>query len=132
MLDISYNYTVKWAIVENLGEFWKERLEEVGRVKQLMSTARLMFNLPTNRMTLEVGEGVRIYRITLMKPDVEKVPFGWLVYQPLKSRLDLYMAEDNGMPTIQWRAKKIVYENLSFLLIRCGVNNLLNKLVNAL
>jgi hypothetical protein len=67
-----------------------------------------------------------------MKPDVEKVPFGWLVYQPLKSRLDLYMAEDNGMPTIQWRAKKIVYENLSFLLIRCGVNNLLNKLVNAL
>ena len=131
MLDISYNYTTRFAIVDDLESLWREKLPEISKVKQLMSTAKLMFNLPTNRISLEVGEGVRIYRITLHRPEVEKYIFGQIVYIPQKSRVDLYFA-DPSMPVVQWKSKKIVYNGLDFLLIRAGVNNLLNKLVNAL
>ncbi len=132
MENISYNYTSRFSLVEDLAAFWQERLPEIPRIKTLMMNVQLLFNLPSNRVMLEVAEGQRIYKVTFMTPDVEKIPFGWVVYLPQIKQIDLYSVRDAGMPMVQWKNKKIVTKNFDYLFERAGIETIFNKLVNSL
>ena len=130
MLSTSYNYSLQFSLVADLGEFFKEKLDEIPKIRSFINQVKLLFSLPTDRVIVEVAEGERVYKISLITPDVQKSTFGWFVYLPLKGRVDMYI--EPGMQYIQWKSKKVIYNNAPYLIQRSGALNSLNKLVNTL
>lgn len=129
MLNTSYNY-MTFAKVTDLADLMKSNLPEMTKVKGLIDNSKILFDLPTNRVLLEVSQGDRVYKITLLTPDVNKYPFGWLIYLPLQNRLDLYSSDSPSIPIIQWKSKKAVFKNYTTLLDRAGLDRIFDKLIN--
>lgn len=129
MLSTSYNY-MNFAKVSDLGDLFKSNLPEMTKVKGLLDNSKMLFDLPTSRVDLMVSEGDRVYKIMLLTPDVNKYPFGWIIYLPLQKRLDIYSADSPSMPIIQWKGKKVAFKNYSTILDRAGLDKIFDKLVN--
>ena len=132
MISTIYNYQCKFSLVTDMTEFYKEKLEEIPRIRSFINQIKLTFSLPTDRVKLEVAEGERIYKINLITPDTKKLVFGWFVYLPLKGRIDMYIPDQPEIPYIQWKNKKVSDNTAPMLLQKSGALNAFNKLVNAL
>ena len=63
MLSISY-VSSKWAVIEDLGDFYRSGMKETRKVKSLVDGIKVMFGLPANKVKLEVVEGSNIYRVS--------------------------------------------------------------------
>jgi hypothetical protein len=130
MLDISYN-SLTYSKVVDFNDFYRSKLPEILHVRAIIENSKLLFNLPSTRIILEVDEsGERVYKITLLDTSVSRQPFGVLVYLPLQHRLDLYTVSSD-MPLIQWKNKKPVFKSYDFLLDRAGLDRLFSKIINA-
>lgn len=129
----TYNHLV-FARVKDLANFYKDNasLPETPKLRGLIDNSKLLFSLPSNRVALEVVEGERIYRISLMSPDVNRLVFGWLVYIPQNRQLEIYTPDDPNIPLIQFKSKKAVFKNYSTLLDRAGLDTIFSKLYNVL
>ena len=132
MLSTIYNYQCKFSLVTDMTEFYKEKLEEIPRIRSFINQIKLTFSLPTDRVILEVAEGERIYRITLLTTDVKRQVFGFMIYVPSNRQLDIYDVSDQDIPLIQFRSKKAVFKNYSHLLDKAGLDTLFLKLSNVL
>ena len=129
MLDISYN-ALQYSKVVDLNNFYREKLPEILKIKAMIENSKLLFGLSSNRVILEIAEGQRIYRITFLNTDVNKNPFGYLVYIPQQHRLDIYSI-DSGTPLIQWKNRKPVFKSYGLLLDKAGLDKIFNKILNA-
>lgn len=129
MLEIKYNQ-INFSLVVNFSDFYKSKLPEIVKVKSLIDSCKLLFNLPGDRIILEASESDRIYKITLQTPDINKTLLGVLVYLPLQNRLDLFLPDNLEIPFIQWKNKKVVYKNYPMLLDRIGIDKLFSRLIN--
>lgn len=124
---------MKYAKVSNKADFFKGGPPEMIQVKNLYEAIKILFNLPSDRVEIEVVEsGARIYRFTLFNPQVTKNVLGWVVYIPFQNRLDIYTIRDFKTPLIQFRNKKPVWKNYSIFLDRAGFDKLFNKLINVI
>lgn len=123
---------MNFAKVSDLGDLFKSNLPEMTKVKGLLDNSKILFDLPTNRVELQVSEGDRVYKIMLLTPDVNKYPFGWIIYLPLQKRLDVYSADSPSIPVIQWKGKKVAFKNYSLLLDRAGLDKIFDKLLNTI
>lgn len=131
MLSISYNNLV-YATVPNPVELFKEKLDEAPKLRALFNNTKLLFNLPGNRILVEVAQGQRVYKFILLTPDVHKRCFGWFVYMPQRNRLDFYDAVMPEIPYIQWSRKSPATKNYSMLLDFLHVDRLFDKLINVI
>ena len=131
MLNTSYN-AYSFAIVQDQSDLFKSGLPEIPKLRALVDNSKLLFSLPSNRVILEVAEGERVYRITLLNPGVNKIAIGYLVYLPEQRRLDIYTSDDQVTPIIQFKGKKVVFCNVPTLLERAGFSKLFEKLSNIL
>lgn len=130
MLDTSYN-RLQFSQVVDYNDFYKSKLPEMIRIRSLFDNTKLLFNIPGDRIVLSVGQGERIYKLTILSPDVKKNIIGWIVYIPLEqSRLDIYIPDNPDIPLIQWKNKQVVHKNYSYLLDRAGFDKLFGRLVN--
>ena len=125
---LSYNY----SRVTNLNNFYKENLPETYKIRSLIEGIKLLFGLPQSNIIVDVAEGERVYKITLLNTDVHKIPFGYFVFLPLERRLDAYDYNNPTFPMIQWKGKKIAYNGLSLFLDKAGVSGVFTKLVNVI
>ena len=121
-----------WSQVANLGNLYKENLPEIPKLRSLIENIKLLFSLPQTNIKVEVAEGERAYRITLLDRSVQKIPLGYFVYLPLERRLDAYTTESPGIPLLQWKGRRVVYKNYSPFLDYCGLSQLFSKLSNVL
>lgn len=129
MLDLSYQ-SLDYAIVKDFNSFYREPLPEVPKVKSLISTLRLMYSLPQNKIELYVGTTQRYYKI-IMRDD-KKIPFGVVYYLPELKRLDLYTAENLDYPLLQWRNRKVEMKNYNRLFMKSNIESVFTKLINIL
>ena len=114
-----------------MNDFYRSKLPEILKVRAIIENTKLLFNLPSTRVVLEVDEdGARVYKITLLDTTINRQPFGTIVYLPLQHRLDLYTISSD-MPLIQWKNKKPVFKSYDFLLDRAGLDRLFSKIINA-
>lgn len=132
MLSVNYLYTTNFSIVADTNSFFREKLEEIQKIKLFINSVKVLASLPTENVVLWVAEGERIYKVELIQPGLRKISMGWFIYLPLKKRVDLYLAESPSVPTLQWKNKKLEYSSLPLLVERLGVNNTFNKLINIL
>lgn len=131
MLSTSYN-AYSFAVVQDQADLFKSNLPEIPKLRALIDNSKLLFSLPTNRILLEVAEGKNIYRITMLTPNVNKLPFGYMVYIPGNRQLDIYTPDDPTIPIIQFKGKKVMFSNVSLMLERAGFSRLFEKLSNVL
>lgn len=131
MLDISYNNLVQFSRVTDYNDFYRTKLPEMVKIRSLFDNLKLLFNIPGDRILIDVGEGERIYKFTILSKDIKKFVVGWVVYLPLQGRLDLYTS-DNPMPLIQWKNKQVIFKNYSMLLDMAGFDTLFRKIVNVI
>ena len=132
MLSTSYLYTTQFSLVTDLTEFFKEKLEEINKIRSFIGQVKIVFSINTDRIRVEVAEGERIYKISMLTPDVRKTVFGWFVYMPLRKRVDMYIAENPGVPYMQWKDKKLSFSNFPYILDKSGALNVFDKLINVL
>lgn len=122
---------MNFSVVSDLSDFYKSKLPEMTKIKALVDNIKLLFNLPADRVIVEVAEGERVYKFTTLTTDVKKLPFGYFVYMPLLGRLDAYSI-DNPFPLIQWKQKKPVYKGYSVFLDKCGLDRVFDKIINVI
>lgn len=130
MLPTRYNYLV-FGKVEDLTDFFKDSgLPEMSKVKGIYESSKLMLNLPTKKVILEVAEGERVYKFTFLTPGIHNIPFGWAVYIPQNRQLDIYLPESPEVPILQWKGKKVEFKNYPTLYDRLGFDSLFNRITN--
>lgn len=130
MLNLNYNALV-FARVENLSEFYREKLPEMTKIRSMVAALKVMFGVTNDRVMLEVSQEDRVYKIIFMDTDAGKSPLGWFVYLPQQGRVDLYDASNPTAPAIQWKDKKVRFKNYSRLFDRAGLDKLFNKIILA-
>lgn len=122
---------LEFADVINLNDFYKTKLPEIMKIKNLITSIRLLYNLPPSRISLQVSEGDRVYRIVMR--DSKKNIFGWFVYSPLQKTLELYDPEyPKDLPLIMWKDKRIKAENYYRTLGMAGVAKTFNRITSSL
>jgi hypothetical protein len=131
MLPIIYQQ-YSFSLVSNLSNLYKENLPEIPKFKLLIENIKLLFKLPQSNLIVEVAEGERAYKVTLLETTVHKYPFGYFVYLPGERRLDAYSIDSPGIPLAQWKNKKLVFSTLSLFLKYSGINQIFIKLINVL
>lgn len=131
MLGIGY-LGFNFARVTNLFNFYKENLPEMSKVKNLIENIKIQFSLPQTCIDVYVAEGERVYKIILLEPGVQKLPFCYFIYLPLEKRLDVYITENPNIPFIQWKNKRIVFKTYPYFLERAGIEDTFKKLINIL
>lgn len=130
MLPTRYNSLV-FGRVEDLTDFFKDTgLPEMSKVKGIYEASKLMLNLPTKKVMLEVAEGERVYKFTYFTPGIHNIPLGWAVYLPQIRQLDIYLPEDPYVPILQWKGKKVEFKNYPELYNRLGFDSLFNRITN--
>jgi len=129
MLSLYYQ-GLEFADVTDLNDFYRETLPEVQKVKSLISTARLVYSLPPNRVLLQLGQGDRVYKILLL--DNKKRFFGWFVYMPLQKRLDLFSIDMPDVPLIQWQNRKTVTMNYNQLFVLSKIDKVFDRFTSIL
>lgn len=130
MLSVNYQY-LKFSRVLDLNDFYKSKLPEIIKIRSVIDNIKLLLAVSNNRLILEVAEGERIYKITVLTPDVKKIPYAYFAYIPKDNRFDVFNADSN-IPVIQWKNKKPVFKNYSMLLDKMGLDKLFTKIVNPL
>ena len=131
LLDISYNGNA-FSGIKDLNDFFKSNLPEMRIVKKLHSAIKLCFNIPNDRLILEVAEGARIYKYTILSTDVHKYFLGWFVYLPKEKRLDFYSQDSPNLPLIQWKSKKPIWKGYADILDRVGMDKIFSGIINTL
>lgn len=130
MLPLHYQQ-LAFSVVQDLSNFYRSsRLPEVSKLKSLSDGIKLLFGLPQSSLLIEVAEGERIYKITLLTPDVHKTPFGYFVYLPEQKRFDAYQMENPYSPLMQWKGKKLLFKGYSMFLDKAGIDKVFEKLIN--
>ena len=119
-----------FSVVDDMNSFYKERLPEIIKIRALINAIKLLYSLPGNRVLLEVTEGGRIYRISILS--TSKLIVGQFVYLPLQSRLDLFSGDNPMSPILQWKKKKLVYNSLPMILSSAGVDKVFSKIINVI
>lgn len=130
MLSTYYN-RLNFALVEDLPDLYHSGLPESQKIKNVIENCKSLFKLSPDRVVLEVSEGDRVYKVSLLSPDINKVPFGWFVIVPLQKQLDLYSADSPWSPVAQWKNKKIAFKNYSMLFDRAEIEKTFDRIVNA-
>lgn len=128
MLPINYNM-YPFALVQDLGDFFKTNLPEMTKVKGILEACKLMLNLPPKKISLEVAEGQRFYKYTFFSPGIHDIPLGWIVYVPQNRQLDVWLP-DMPAPLAQWKGKKIEFKNYPILYDRLGFDSLFDRVIN--
>lgn len=132
MDSIAYLNT-KYSRVTNLGDFLKSRLPEMIQIRSLLDNIKLLFGISSNRIIIDVAEdNQRIYKFTLLNPNISQNIMGWIIFMPLIQGLDIYTVSTPNTPLIQWRKKKIIFKNYDLFLDRVGFDKLFNKLLNSI
>lgn len=131
LLDLTYNGYL-FSGVKDINSLFKENLSEMKVVKGLYNAMKLCFNLPGDRITMEVAEGERIYKYTVLTPDIYKYPLGWFVYIPKEKRLDFYSQDSPNLPLIQWKGKKPVWKGYADILDRAKMDKIFSNIINVL
>ena len=131
MLPVTYQF-FNFAQVTNLANFYKGSQPEIPKLKLIVENIKLLFKLPSTCVQVEVAEGERVYKVGLTLPGVGKTPLGYFVYLPNERRLDVYSADNPGIPLLQWKQKRVVYSGCSSLLDRIGISSLFGNIVNVL
>lgn len=131
MLNLRYLY-FNFADVSSLASLYKENLPEIPKLKSIIENIKLLFKLPQTCIKVEVAEGERAYKITLLETGVHKVPFGFFVYLPMERRLDAFTINNPGFPLLQWKQKKLIYYGGSSFMEKAGASTLFNNLINIL
>ena len=128
MLSLNYN-NLQFSTVVNNVDLFKEKLPEITKIRSMVDAIRLLFNISSDRVKIQVAEGKRVYKLILQLPNVHKTIFGWFVYMPEQKRLDLYDAINPEIPYMQWNNKNLVFKSYSSLLNLLKIDKLLNKIV---
>lgn len=123
---------LNFSKVVNKGDFFKGNLPEMIQVRSLYDSIKLLLNLSSDVVIINVSETDRIYSYTILSPTVNKFVLGKVVYLPLLKRLDIYNGDNLELPLIQFKNKKPVFKNYSILLDRAGMDKLFNKLLNSI
>ena len=131
LLDMSYNGYM-FSKVKDLSDLFKSKLPEIMVVKKLHSSIKLCFNIPEDRLVVEVAEGDNIYKYTVLSTDIHKYPIGWFIYIPKQKRLDVYSQDSPSLPLIQWKSKRPVWKSYSDLLDKAGLDKIFSNIVNVL
>ncbi len=129
MENTSYN-GMSFASVSNLADFCKTKLPEMPRVRAIFDNLKVLFAVPSDRVILEVVEGERIYKYTVLTPDIQKSTIGWFVFIPENKQLDVYVPDDPYTPLAQWKSKKLVFSNYPIMYTKIGFDRLFAKVVN--
>lgn len=129
MLPTMYNM-IPFGLVEDLGDFFKTNLPEMNRVKGILEASKLMLNLPSKKIRLEVAQGERVYKYTFLSPGIHDIPLGWIVYVPQSRQLDVYLPDSPSIPIIQWKGKKVEFKNYPVLYDRLGFDSLFDRIIN--
>lgn len=130
MLNLNYKL-LNYSQVSDYDSFYKESLPEVLKVKGAIEACKILYSMSNNRIILSVAEGERVYKIDLLTSGANKSIFGTLIYMPLDKRLDLY-GYDTNIPLIQWKNKKVVFNNLETLLELAKVDKVFSNIINVL
>lgn len=130
MLNLNYKL-LNYSQVSDYDSFYKESLPEVLKVKGAIEACKILYSMSNNRIVLSVAEGERVYKIDLLTSGTNKSIFGTLIYMPLDKRLDLY-GYDTNIPLIQWKNKKVVFNNLETLLELAKVDKVFSNIINVL
>mgnify|MGYP006935953073 CR=1 FL=1 len=115
------------AVVDKV-DFYKSKFQEVKHIKSMVDKSKLLLSLPEDRVTIDVAQGERIYRVKYHSDDVNRIIFGYFIYIPELKRIDFW--DQNGL-LLQYLNKKCVYQNCSNLLIRAGVADKFKPIVLA-
>ena len=129
MLPVNYNM-YPFALVEDLGDFFRTNLPEMPKVKGILEASKLMLDLPPKKIQLQVAEGARCYKYIFLTPGIHNIPLGWIVYVPQNRQLDVYLSDSPNFPIIQWKGKKVEFKNYPSLYDRLGFDTLFDKVVN--
>ena len=130
MLNLNYKL-LNYSQVSDYDSFYKEALPEVLKVKGAIEACKILYSMSNNRIILSVAEGERVYKIDLLTSGANKSIFGTLIYMPLDKRLDLY-GYDTNIPLIQWKNKKVVFNNLETLLELAKADKIFSNIINVL
>lgn len=128
MLNLNYNNLI-FSIVKDKGDFFKTNLPEIGKIRSMVESIKLLLNIPPNRIDIYVAEGKRVYKIVMKSPDIHKTILGNFSYLPLDDRIDLYTSENLMIPFIQWKNKKPIFKSYSMFLDRVGVDKLFDRVI---
>lgn len=118
----------RFSSVVDKVDFYKSKFQEVKYIKSMVDKAKLLLSLPEDRVSIDVAQGERIYRIKFHSDDVNKYVFGYFIYIPELKRIDFY--DQNGL-LLQYDNKKCMFENCSLLLSRASVSDLFKPIVLA-
>ena len=129
MLDLNYQ-VLNFANVQDLNDFYRGTLPEINKIKALVSTLRLLYSLPPDRVILQVSEGDRVYKVILKNE--KKGMMGWFIYIPLQKRLDIYSSNDPNIPLIQWKNKKAVTKNYDQILDYAKIDKVFDRILNVI
>lgn len=130
MLNINYKTLLNYSRVVDFNDFYKGKLPEIIKIRSIIDNLKLIFNLPTDRVLLDVAQGQRVYCFTIISPDVKKIILGQFFYLPLERRLDLFLPDNPTIPLIQWKNKKVEFKNYATLLDKAGLDKLFVKVIN--
>lgn len=109
-------------------DFYKSKFQEVKHIKSMVDKSKLLLALPEDRVTIDVAQGERIYRIKFHSDDVNRIIFGYFIYIPELKRIDFW--DQNGL-LLQFVNKKCVYQNCTTLLMRAGISDRFKPIVLA-
>lgn len=131
LLPIGYN-GLMFSLVTDLADFFKGSLTEMKTVRAIYNSIKLCFNVPGDKIRVEVVEGERIYKYTVISPDIYKIPLGWFVYLPLEKRLDFYSQDSPQLPLVQWKNKKAIWKGYADILDRANLDSIFKGIINVL
>lgn len=130
MLNLNYKL-LNFSVVTDYDSFYKEQLPEILNIKSIIESCKVLFSMPQSRFILEVAEGERVYRISLLTSGANKSVFGVLIYSPLDKRLDLY-GYNTEYPLIQWKNKKVVFTSYETIFDLARIDKAFDKIVNVM
>lgn len=130
MLNLNYKW-LNFSKVTDYDNFYKESLPEIIKIKGIIENSKILFSMPQSRIILEVAEGERVYKISLLTSGTNKSIFGTLVYLPLDKRLDLY-GYNTEYPLIQWKNKKVAYTSYETIFDLAKIDRSFDKIVNTM
>lgn len=118
----------KFTPVINKELFYKgNKFPECQKIKNIISVTKQLFHLPDDKVTIEVAENERLYKINFHTVDVKKSLFASIIFIPLEKRVDIM---DHNL-ILQYKMKKPVYKGYSYLFDRLQIDKIFYKIVDA-
>lgn len=122
-----------YSQITNPSGFYSGKIPEAKRIKIVVEKIKFTFGLTDAQVRLEVANGERIYKITLLNQDAKKTMFGFFIYIPLEKRLDIWesKAEKQANIILQYQNKKPVFKNYTTFFDKIHFDKLFDNIVNA-